>query len=1432
MTAKRKACWRGALAGQVLLAAMLTLVAAGASAEDWPTYRHDMARSGVTSDRAEPPLRELWAFRPHHAPAPAWTDPNPRPVGGWHGLVEYRRVHFDDAFHVAVAGGRVFFGSSADNQVHALDAASGKVLWRFFTGGPVRLAPTVAGGRVYFGSDDGHAYCLRADSGDLVWKVRAAPSERKVLGSGRMISISPVRTGVLVDEGVAYFGAGIFPAEGVCMYAVRAEDGKLLWRNDTADEAPQSRVSPQGYLLATGNTLFAPTGRVSPAAFDRKDGRFVHQSYIDHRVGGSYAQIAGGHLFTGTKELMAYSLKSPRNRLASFEGRRLAVKDGVYYVLTERELMAVHTEGYRGASLKRRGLLGQMRGPKNDFRNATREQKRRKAEAEATARKLADVEKRLAELEAARSDPGTVAAARAERDALQNTLKRQQAELGKANKRVADVEKKLNPLKDKLAETEEAIKGTVKWRVPCDCYDSMMMAGDVIFAGGRNMVVAFDARRGRELWTSPVAGRARGLAAAGGRVYVSTDQGAIHCFGPEGNRVTGTVRQRANPSPYPRDEMASAMEAAAERIVRETGIKRGYCLVYGCGTGRLAFELAKRTDLTIYGVDPDPAKVAAAREALASAGLYGARVTVQQADLSKVPYSDYFANLIVSETALLTGELPGSAREMYRMLKPVGGVAFIGQSSDAAGKAKALSREALEGWLAEGQVEGSRTITADGVWARIDRGPLAGAGKWTHQYAEPGNTACGDDAIVKCPLGVLWFGEPGPGKMIERHRSAVAPLSMDGRFFVQGLDVVMAYDAYNGVRLWERRIPGASRAGTKGECGNLALNEDNLFVAANDGCLRLDPATGRTKATYNLPPSPDGKPRRWGYVATVDGVLLGTSTASSRVCDMVFAVDLRTGERRWVHKGSSISHITITVGDGKVFFAEAAMSPDERRAALKEKREGLKELKGKERDTAKRLIDSADVRFVVALDVESGRERWRKAIELTDCRGISKGGGELVCMYRDGTLVFCAASFNGHFWKQFFGGDFARRTVIALSARDGRTIWAKAIGYRHRPLIIGDTLIAEPWAFDLKTGRPKMRKSPLTGEESPWQFARPGHHCGAASACATTLFFRSYTYAFYDLVRDFGTQHFGSIRPGCWINMIPANGLVVVPESSSGCMCPFPNMCTVVFQPREESTSWAWYSDFQVGKERRLWAVQKMAETVRHSPGPIKHLALNLGAPGDRKDSEGTLWLGYPRPKQRMVYQLGVGMDLFPGGGYYARDPFTTRIEGTERPWVYASGCRGPARVVLPLVGEGQRPGIYTVRLGFAEPDNDRAGRRVFDVELQSQQALEGFDVFAVAGGRDRAVVKEFEGIQVGRDLLVEFATRAAETNAENAPILSCIEVKRTRDLSVSVVPPSFLLSDSRPSQTQEYRITNHSYERFAGRLQVDSVAGFRAEPA
>ena len=75
------------------------------------------------------------------------------------------------------------------------------------------------------------------------------------------------------------------------------------------------------------------------------------------------------------------------------------------------------------------------------------------------------------------------------------------------------------------------MKSCVRWKRPCRYPYSLVLAGDVLFAGGADEVTAMATADGRTLWSGKVTGRALDLALSGGRVIVSTDQGTLHCFG-------------------------------------------------------------------------------------------------------------------------------------------------------------------------------------------------------------------------------------------------------------------------------------------------------------------------------------------------------------------------------------------------------------------------------------------------------------------------------------------------------------------------------------------------------------------------------------------------------------------------------------------------------------------------------------------------------------------------------------------------------------------------------------------------------------------------------------------------------------------------------------------------------------------------------------
>jgi outer membrane protein assembly factor BamB len=633
------------------------------------------------------------------------------------------------------------------------------------------------------------------------------------------------------------------------------------------------------------------------------------------------------------------------------------------------------------------------------------------------------------------------------------------------------------------------------------------------------------------------------------------------------------------------------------------------------------------------------------------------------------------------------------------------------------------------------------------------------------------NTSYSDDHRIREGLGVLWYGDPGPSAMINRHEAAGAPLSTNGRMFIQGIDSIMAYDAYNGTFLWEHDNPGAIRTGVfnNRETHNLAASDDRLFAAVANKCTAFDAATGQVVAEYTTPESSDGIPRAWAYLAYDDGQLFGTSTIREELearlqrrgltvksqTDALFAVDPQTGKQTWVYRGDNILHTTIAIGPQCVYFIDSSISPEQRLQLYRQDKGELKQLTGEAAAKAEAAMKQHDLRLAVALDRRTGQKLWERPVDVTDTTNVSAGGGGLTLMYADGHVVLCGANANGHYWKQFLEGEFEKRKLVVLDASDGTELWSKNANYMNRPAVIGSEIYAEPWAFDLHTGQPKTRPHPLTGQPSEWRFSRPGHHCGVITATPNMMFFRSGFIGYYDLYNDSGTRHFAGQRLGCWINAIPGNGLVMIPEASAGCVCQFSIASTVVMEPKTENKSWGIFS--AVGPST-----------------PVKRIGINFGAPGDRKDSAGREWLGFPRPssRERLEFVFDIKPQLAAGGGWYSRNVDSIEMTGTDTPWLYTSGGRGLASFELPLIGPGESPAKYTVRLHFAALPSDPAAP--LDVRLQGEQVGTAIDIEAESG-RNQAVVKEFSGIPVNDKLLVELESRDRDRQAT----ISAIEVQR-----------------------------------------------------
>jgi outer membrane protein assembly factor BamB len=150
---------------------------AGAS-NDWPTYRHDSGRSGTTGQPIEAEVSTKWQVT----------------LGG-------------RLTSPVIAQGTVYVAQVDEHTLHALDEQDGSSQWTFTAGARIDSPPTVERGRVIFGAADGWVYCLTIE-GELAWRYRAAPIDRRAMAYEQLESLWPVHGSVLVRNDVVYCVAG------------------------------------------------------------------------------------------------------------------------------------------------------------------------------------------------------------------------------------------------------------------------------------------------------------------------------------------------------------------------------------------------------------------------------------------------------------------------------------------------------------------------------------------------------------------------------------------------------------------------------------------------------------------------------------------------------------------------------------------------------------------------------------------------------------------------------------------------------------------------------------------------------------------------------------------------------------------------------------------------------------------------------------------------------------------------------------------------------------------------------------------------------------------------------------------------------------------------------------------------------------------------
>ncbi|MHC4437988.1 MAG: outer membrane protein assembly factor BamB family protein [Planctomycetota bacterium] len=548
----------------------------------------------------------------------------------------------------------------------------------------------------------------------------------------------------------------------------------------------------------------------------------------------------------------------------------------------------------------------------------------------------------------------------------------------------------------------------------------------------------------------------------------------------------------------------------AEQILKAADIKGGLIVHVGCGDGKLTAELYAGDNYLVHGLETDMDKLQQAREYVRSSGNYG-NVSFSRFDGKRLPCVDNLVNLAVVEEL---GDVP--MVEVMRVLVP-NGVAYVKDNDEWKKTIKPRPKE-------------------------ID--------EWTHFLHDPSGNAVAHDQLVGPPRHIQWVAGPPHTRSHEHIPGIYALVSTGGRIFYIADEApvgsvrqipkwnLIARDAFNGILLWKK--PVDTWFPHIVNWGQTPRQLQRKLVAVGD----------RVYVTLGL----------HAPVSAVDAA----TGALLKVYD-----NTEGTEEIILHKGTLLLVIRKVTD---VRTAEQAKWAEllRRRSSPLDKRETAEPLVKRLRAT-----ESKGDKSIVALNADTGRLLWKK--EKTDVSGLRTyslcANGDRV-FYQNGRDVVClnlgtgqqqwseaSATLRFVYDQSIFCSD--RKTVKALSAEDGRTLWEKptmltqirdlfaaggsiwAGGFKPFPTKRGPS-----WGpyfatqLDLNTGKMLMHIEP----------DNPSHHhrCYQNKATDRYILGGRRGTEFIDLAS--GEVLWNSWARGvCKYGVMPCNGLLYTPPHACGC---------------------------------------------------------------------------------------------------------------------------------------------------------------------------------------------------------------------------------------------------------------------------------------
>lgn len=1085
-----------------------------AGVNDWPQFKKDNFRSGHSELNLNlENLTVQWTHQSSQEPVPAWYGPAKEDAYARSGPLPSMR-DYDLAYYPIVVGDRMYYASSADDAIHCIDAKSGSEIWQFTTGAPVRVAPVYKSGFLYFGSDDGHVYCINAKNAKLKWKYSPVPeSERMVLNNSRLISFWPIRTGVLIEDDIVYFGASLLPWKKSYFCAINIKNGKA--QGDGCYIKEFDNMTMEGAMASTGKMLIQPQGRIAPVFFDKSSGE---KNGSLPGTGGCFVLVTPDkhivHPQTSRyKSIKEYVNEDEPEYMTFKGGKEMVIKGDTSFILTDNSLSAYNRKTKELLWLRRNYQAHRIIMSGDALYVGATDTVYAVSPSNGLPLWKGNVN-------------GTVYALATANNALFASTNEGYivcfAEGEKHNSLFASN-------KDKAANIEE--KEVLK-RETNVVPELTLKSGPFVNAISPDSIqLVFETHNNTSFeinWNTSGLGGVKKYKSTGFRhkVVCPVRKDLIYNYNLKDENGAIATFEYDNFFNYTQVTDVSKVRVKDEKKARlyhdllGDEHQKGLALILGMNSLIIPEELALYSELNVIAFDEKSDKVQQGRDSWQRHGVYGKRLNAQHIEsLRSLPVASEIANVVWINMATSS-----TLDEVIRLIAP-NGIAIVDGASD-----EWFQKSNLD-W----QVEVEKKSDGRVILRKL---PFEITGDWTHQYGRADNSAYGGESFWGSTQAedfeIQWMGRPGPRFQTDRSGRKPSPLAVSGRMFVQGNQRVVAVNVYNGQILWSRAFPNFRRMNIHRDCSNWSADNDFIFLAINNNLVKIDQYSGDIVSTISAGASNID----WGYISLNSDYLIGSSipqgaaykgfhggggdgwydavtgSNTNKVLSLdLFAKDKKSGVDMWRYKPKAyIINATITEQDNSIYFVET-----------QNKKLTLKKRGGDE--IFKQLA-------LVALDASTGKVKWRKKVK--HMPGIS-----MYSMAGGSDKLVVVSSDN---WKYM---------LYTYDMSNGQLLWEKEQKWFHgdhgghfsRPAIIDNRLIVKPVVYYLNSG-----------EIQDVNLPKVGHGCASYALTDQSVFYRGGSVTQF----NFDTHEFSKwerLRPDCWLSTIPAQGMVLSPEAGGGCSC-------------------------------------------------------------------------------------------------------------------------------------------------------------------------------------------------------------------------------------------------------------------------------------